>query len=88
VNRPTLLAPRVARLLNATGESSRDCGALVLQLIIADETDDAAIAKWEHYKAGADHEALAYRDAQAEGRPEQGSLFAAEYVPAGFPPAH
>ena len=28
-------------------------------MIIADETDAAALAKWEHYKAGTDVEALA-----------------------------
>ena len=31
----------------------------MLQMIIADETDAAAMAKWEHYKAGTDLEALA-----------------------------
>src|SRR2546430_807228 len=36
---------------------------------IADETDAAAIAKWEHHKAGTDMEALAWRDAQAETIP-------------------
>ncbi len=29
-------------------------------MIIADETDAEAMAKWEHYKAGADTEALAW----------------------------
>ena len=38
-------------------------------MIIADETDEAAKAKWEHYKAGTDLEALAYRDEQAEDDP-------------------
>jgi pyrimidine oxygenase len=38
-------------------------------MIIADETDEAANAKWEHYKAGADLEALAYRDEQARDDP-------------------
>ncbi|HXC30514.1 MAG TPA: hypothetical protein VNV38_21350 [Stellaceae bacterium] len=38
-------------------------------MIIADETDEAAMAKWEHYKAGTDVEAIAYRDAQAEDDP-------------------
>ncbi len=38
---------------------------------IADETDAAAIAKWEHYKAGTDMEALAWRDAQAEDDPSK-----------------
>ena len=69
VNQPTRVAPSVARLVAATAETGRHCGALILQMIIADETDDAAMAKWEHYKAGVDHEALAYRDAQAEDDP-------------------
>ncbi len=34
-------------------------------MIIADETDEAAMAKWEHYKTGTDYEALAWRDGQA-----------------------
>ena len=38
-------------------------------MIIADETDEAANAKWEHYKAGTDLEALAYRDEQAQDDP-------------------
>jgi pyrimidine oxygenase len=44
---------------------------LILQMIIADETDAAAMAKWEHYKAGTDIEALAWRDAQAEDDPSK-----------------
>ena len=59
VNEPTAVAPSVARLVAATKETGRDCGALVLTMIIADETDEAAMAKWEHYKAGTDYEALA-----------------------------
>jgi pyrimidine oxygenase len=61
----------VARLVQATAATGRDCGALVLQMIIADETDAAAAAKWEHYKAGTDLEALAWRDAQAEDDPSK-----------------
>jgi pyrimidine oxygenase len=38
-------------------------------MVIADETDAAAMAKWEHYKAGTDREALAWRDAQAADDP-------------------
>jgi pyrimidine oxygenase len=44
---------------------------LILQMIVADETDAAASAKWEHYKAGTDLEALAWRDSQAEDDPSQ-----------------
>jgi pyrimidine oxygenase len=42
-----------------------------LTMIIADETDAAAQTTWEHYKAGVDIEALAYRDAQAEDDPSK-----------------
>ena len=48
----------VVRLVAANAETGNDCGALVLQMVIADETDAAAMAKWEHYKAGTDVEAL------------------------------
>ena len=71
VNQPTAVAPSVARLVTATAETGRDCGALILQMVIADETDAAAMAKWEHYKAGTDMEALAWRDAQAEDDPSK-----------------
>ena len=69
VNNPTSIAPSVARLVAATEASGRPCGALILVMIIADETDDAAMAKWEHYKAGTDYEALAWRDNQASDDP-------------------
>jgi pyrimidine oxygenase len=68
-NAPTAVEPSVARLVKANEAAGRDCGALILTMVIADETDAAANAKWEHYKAGTDHEALAYRDAQAEDDP-------------------
>jgi pyrimidine oxygenase len=71
VNQPTAVGASVARLVAATKETGRQCGALILTMIIADETDAAAEAKWEHYKAGADVEALAYRDAQAEDDPSK-----------------
>jgi pyrimidine oxygenase len=34
-------------------------------MVIADETDEAARAKWEHYKAGADQEAISWLGGQA-----------------------
>ena len=70
-NLPTAVGPSVARLVAANKETGRDCGALILTMIIADETDAAAEAKWAHYKAGTDLEALAYRDAQAEDDPSK-----------------
>lgn len=69
VNQPLAATASVARLVAANAHAGRDCGALLLQMIIADETDEAALAKWEHYKAGTDLEAIAYRDAQAEDDP-------------------
>ena len=69
LNTPTAVAPSVARLVEATRETGRDCGALVLIMVIADKSDDAAMAKWNHYVAGADLEALAYRAAQADDDP-------------------
>jgi len=71
VNEPTAVAPSVARLVDATGEAGRECGALILQMIMADETDAAAMGKWDHYKVGTDVEALAWRDAQAEDDPSR-----------------
>ena len=43
-------------------------------MVIADATDAAAMAKWEHYKAGTDHEAIAWRDGQAEDDPSRDPL--------------
>jgi pyrimidine oxygenase len=64
VNEPTRVAGSVARLVEANKVAKKNCGALVLTMIIADETDEAAMAKWELYKAGTDHEAIAWREAQ------------------------
>lgn len=69
INAPTRVAPSVARLVQAIEAAGRPCGALVLTMVIADETDAAAMAKWEHYKAGTDLEALAWRNAQFEDDP-------------------
>jgi len=66
VNQPQRVAPSIARLVKAREETGRDVGALVMQMIIADETDEAAQAKWQHYCDGVDLEALAWRNAQAQ----------------------
>jgi pyrimidine oxygenase len=73
-NQPTRVASSVARLVAANQAAGKTCGALVLTMVIADETDEAAWAKWEHYKAGTDYEALAYRDAQAADDPSTDPL--------------
>jgi pyrimidine oxygenase len=74
INTPTAVAPSVARLVAANAKAGRDCGALVLTMVIADETDEAALAKWEHYKAGTDFEAIAWRDGQAKNDPGKDPL--------------
>jgi pyrimidine oxygenase len=48
-------------------------GSYVLFMVIADETDEAARAKWEHYKAGADDEALAWLTEQSQKDTRSGS---------------
>jgi len=65
VNTPTKFAPSVARLIAAAEKTGRDVGAYALFMIIADETDEAAQAKWELYKAGKDMTALSWMGMQA-----------------------
>jgi len=65
LNQPERAAPVAARLLKAAEGTGRDVGALILLMIIADSTDALAMAKWDHYKAGVDLEALAWQKAQA-----------------------
>jgi pyrimidine oxygenase len=74
INQPTSIGDSVKRLVAATAETGRHCGAIILIMIIADETDDAANAKWEHYKAGTDYEALAWRDEQSDDDPNKGTF--------------
>jgi pyrimidine oxygenase len=50
VNTPTAHAPTNQRLMDAGQRSGRDVGTYVLMMVIADETDEAAMAKWTHYK--------------------------------------
>ena len=73
VNEPARVAPSVARLVAENERSGRKCAALILVMVIADETDEAAFAKWEHYKEGTDYEALAFRDGQAGANKAQGT---------------
>lgn len=66
VNTPTAFAPTAARMMEAAEKTGRDVGSYVLFMIIADETDEAAREKWEHYKDGADEEALAWLTEQSQ----------------------
>jgi pyrimidine oxygenase len=60
LNTPKACAPTVERLAAASHQTGRDVGTYVLVMVIADETDEAAMAKWQHYKAGADIDALSW----------------------------
>jgi pyrimidine oxygenase len=65
LNNPTAIAPTIERLNRATAGANRTIGALVLIMILADETDEAANAKLQLYNAGADFEALAWMGSQS-----------------------
>jgi len=60
VNTPTKGAGVPARLMEHAKRAGRDVGSYVLYMIIADETDAAAMAKWDLYNEGADQGALAH----------------------------
>ena len=55
-----------ARLMAAAETSGRDVGVYVLFQITMGETDDEAEAKWQHYRDGADLEAIKFMTGQAE----------------------
>jgi len=66
INTPLAAAAPLARLATAAEAAGRPVKGLVWVSVIADETDAAAEAKWERYKAGTDLEALGWSRAQAE----------------------
>ncbi len=72
VNTPTAFAPTVAKLTEATAKTGRDVRAYALFMIIADETDEAARAKWESYKAGTDQQAVAWLVQQSDADKKSG----------------
>ncbi len=60
VNEPTKAASVPARVLEHAKKTGRDVGAYMLYMVICDETDEAALAKWDSYQQGADRAALAH----------------------------
>ncbi len=64
VNTPKAFAPAAQKLIEASRLTGRHVSTFVLMMVIADETDEAARAKWEHYKAGVDEEAVAWLGVQ------------------------
>ena len=73
VNTPAAFAPMNKQLLAATAKTGRDVGAYVLFMVIADETDEAATAKWQRYKDGVDVDALAWMAGQADADTNAGA---------------
>jgi pyrimidine oxygenase len=59
-NTPKAHAELNQQLVDAVAKTGRDVGAYVLFMVIADETDELAQAKWKKYKDGVDVEALAW----------------------------
>jgi pyrimidine oxygenase len=57
-NTPTACASTVARMQAKAAKTGRKVGNYGLFMVITGETDAEALAKWQLYKDGADHEAL------------------------------
>jgi len=66
-NTPTAFADVNERLRAAKEKTGRDVSAYILFMIIADETDEAAMARWELYRDGVDKEAVSWLVGQAAG---------------------
>jgi pyrimidine oxygenase len=60
VNTPVACAPTAQRLLESASKTGRDVGSYILFMVIADETDELAQAKWKRYRDGADVDALSW----------------------------
>jgi pyrimidine oxygenase len=60
VNTPTAFSSNNDRLAAATANTGRDVSIFVLIMIIAAETDEEAMAKWQHYNAGVDIDAISW----------------------------
>ena len=72
VNTPTAFAPTAARLTEAAEKHGRSVGSAVLVMVIADETDEKAMAKWESYKDGKDQSALDWMATQGAADKKSG----------------
>ena len=60
VNTPKAHSKVTDQLLTSVAKTGRDVGAYVLFMVIADDTDEKAMAKWQSYKDGVDADALAW----------------------------
>jgi pyrimidine oxygenase len=80
LNTPSAFAPANQRLMAAAEKTGRDVGAYVLFMVIADETDEAAMAKWQLYKSGVDTEALAWMADQGAADKTAGQTSTARHI--------
>ena len=72
-NTPTAFASVNKRLEAAAEKTGRDVASFILFMVIADETDEKAMAKWQLYRDGADQEALAWLTQQAAPNAKAGA---------------
>jgi pyrimidine oxygenase len=73
INTPTAFEKTNQRLTMATEQTGRDVRSFVLTMILAEEKSEDAWAKWEHYKAGADEEAIKWLGLQSAADTKSGS---------------
>jgi pyrimidine oxygenase len=64
VNTPKAFAANNDRLMAATAKTNRDVKIYALFMVIADETDEAAMEKWISYREGVDEAAVAWLGVQ------------------------
>ncbi|MGQ3302069.1 pyrimidine utilization protein A [Reyranella sp.] len=72
-NTPTACAETVERMQKIAAGTGRDIATYALFMIITGETDAEAEAKWQHYKDGADLEALAWLTDQGSADKKSGA---------------
>lgn len=60
INTPTAYGQASSRLVEAAQKTGRDVGSYVLFMVIAEETEEKAKAKWKLYNDGIDNDALSW----------------------------
>ncbi len=72
VNTPKAVTPVIDLAQAAAAKTGRPIASYVLVMVIADETDERARAKWDLYKDGADSDALAWLTRQGSADTRSG----------------
>jgi pyrimidine oxygenase len=70
INTPRAHAALNEMAAQAAAKAGRDVGNYILMMVIADETDEAAITKWKRYNEGTDFDALSWLTGQATADPK------------------